>query len=725
MAQSIIENGKKLESTIDFSNFLKEFKKYRLRVLLTVLGVTVIATPLIYSMTPQYSATATMVLKAQSDNSTPIDLVEDFDATQAEYYPTQAEVLQSKAVIEAAVRQLDLQHDSLFEIKDTEKVISEDEHIRQIVKAIGKKLSIAPIRFSQLIKVSYESTSPAMSAAVTNAIVDAYIQREEDRKIEKTKQAQVWNNSRMAELKEKITQQKANIDTFLKDNGLLTYQGIDGFETEQLALVNDRLATAKEKRITAKASYNTISEALGYPLEDVATLPSISNHAQLQDLRIALIQAKRNLFDLQEKYGPKNPIIIEADAQINAIKLQTTSLLKELKTGIYKEYQASIERENKYKALLKVQKENFTKLASKRDTYNTMKADLDKTQELYEKIFSRSKELELTLLYREPAATLLDPATPPQKPSKPNKALFVIMIFVMTFILSLLFIIIKSALNKSINNVTQVNTRLGLQAIGELRPFNYIEELSLFSKGFFADSYSGETVHAIRTTILLDDVSWPSIGLVSTDSNEGNELSSYLLAHSLSQDRSTLLIDLDFRKEVSLTEEILTTYPLGDKPNSSKKESDNAEILPTLTVMGIAEALEKNHPINDCLISLSDNLSFLPRGTLTSTPLLTLSSAELELTLKEVSQQFEQVIVHLPALSESKDAQLIARYLSGVIYTVQAGNLSANHILTNIDKITQLQTPIIGAILNNVADDELETEEAQQQLIHQNEDLLS
>ncbi|WP_258132407.1 hypothetical protein [Aliivibrio sifiae] len=90
-----------------------------------------------------------------------------------------------------------------------------------------------------------------------------------------------------------------------------------------------------------------------------------------------------------------------------------------------------------------------------------------------------------------------------------------------------------------------------------------------------------------------------------------------------------------------------------------------------------------------------------------------------------MNQQFEQVIVHLPALSESKDTQLITRYLSGVIYTVKAGTLSANNILTNIDKLTQQQTPIIGAILNNVADDELETEETKQQLIHQNEDLLS
>lgn len=723
MTLSIIENGKKIESTIDFSNLLKEFKKYRLQVLLVVMGVTLTALPLIYSMTPQYSATATMVLKAKSDNSTPIDQVEEFDATQAEYYPTQAEVLQSKRVIEAAVRQLDLQHDPLFEIKETDKVLTEKKHISQIATAIKKKLSIAPVRFSQLIKVSYESTSPEMSAMITNAVIEAYIHLEEQRKIEKTKQAQEWNTTRMAELKDKITQQKADIDKYLTENGLLTYQGIDGFETEQLALVNDRLATAKEKRITAKASYNTISEALGYPLEDVATLPSISNHAQLQDLRIALIQAKRNLFDLQEKYGPKNPLILEADAQIKAIQLQTTTLLKELKTGLYKEYQASVERENKYRALLNEQKKNFTKLASKKDTYNTMKADLDKTQELYEKVFLRSKEQELTILYREPAATLLDPATPPQKPSKPNKALFIIMVLMMTFIFSLLFIVIKSALNKSINNLTQVQKRLGLQGIGELLPLNYIDDLSLFSKSFFSHSYSGETVHAIRTTVLLDDQPWPLIGLASTESNEENELSSYLLAHSFSQDRSTLLIDLDFRKEISLTESILTKQSQYEP--ASVAANENIETLPVLTIMGMAEVLEKKHPINDCIIPLNNNLSLLPRGNLTSTPLLTLSLEALEHHLKALSQQYEQVVVNLPAVSESKDSQLIARHLSGVIYTVKAGKLSANHILSNMNKIKQMQTPIMGVILNNVKNEELETEEAQQQLIHQNYDVLS
>ncbi|OED54483.1 chain-length determining protein [Aliivibrio fischeri] len=723
MALSIIENGKKLESTIDFSNFLKEFKKYRLRVLLVVLAITLAAFPLINGMTPQYTATATIVLKAKTDNSTPIDQVEDFDATQAEYYPTQAELLQSKTVIEAAARKLDLINNPIFDDDDVNIPQSKKEQLYSIVKAIKKKLSVSPVRFSQLVHVSYESKDSEMSALVANAVVESYIEQQEQRKIEKTQQAQQWNNTRMAELKEKITQQKADIDKFLSDNGLLTYQGVDGFETEQLALINDRLATAKEKRITAKANYNTISEALGYPLEDVATLPSISNHAQLQDLRIALIQAKRTLFDLQKMYGPKNSQILEANAQIKAIELQTTSLLKELKTGLYKEYQASIERENKYRALLAEQKKDFTALAAKKDTYNTMKLDLDKTQELYEKIFLRSKEQELTVLYREPVARLLDAATPPHKPSKPNKALLLIMVCAMTIIFSLLFIIIKSALNKSINNLTQVNTRLGLQGIGELITLNYIDELALFTKNFFKNSYSAETVHAIRTTILLDDKPWPIIGLASTESTESNELNSYLLAYSFSQDRSTLLIDLDYRKDISLTEAILMQKE--NEIDAKKTENSNDhEVLPTSTVMGVAEALEQKHPINDCLIKIENNLTFLPRGTLTETPLITLASEELSSQIKELSQQFEQVIINLPAMTESKDAQLIARHLSGVIYIMQAGKLSANHILANIEKIKQVQTPIMGVILTDVQNDELETEEAKQQLIHQNDDIL-
>ena len=141
--------------------------------------------------------------------------------------------------------------------------------------------------------------------------------------------------------------------------------------------------------------------------------------------------------------------------------------------------------------------------------------------------------------------------------------------------------------------------------------------------------------------------------------------------------------------------------------------------------MGMAEVLEKKHPINDCIIPLNNNLSLLPRGNLTSTPLLTLSLEALEHHLKALSQQYEQVVVNLPAVSESKDSQLIARHLSGVIYTVKAGKLSANHILSNMNKIKQMQTPIMGVILNNVKNEELETEEAQQQLIHQNYDVLS
>ncbi|MDN3683521.1 hypothetical protein QW180_02620 [Vibrio sinaloensis] len=61
-------------------------------------------------------------------------------------------------------------------------------------------------------------------------------------------------------------------------------------------------------------------------LEDVASVPEISNHPQLQDLRNSLVQAKRKLSNLQNKYGPKHNAIIEAKAEIEAVESQTKSI---------------------------------------------------------------------------------------------------------------------------------------------------------------------------------------------------------------------------------------------------------------------------------------------------------------------------------------------------------------------------------------------------------------
>lgn len=110
-----------------------------------------------------------------------------------------------KPLLKQPLKKLDLINSPIFEAEDKDENIpqSEEEQLYSIVKAIKKKLSISPVRFSQLVHVSYESKDSDMSALVANAVVESYIEQQEQRKIEKTQQAQQWNNTRMSELKEK------------------------------------------------------------------------------------------------------------------------------------------------------------------------------------------------------------------------------------------------------------------------------------------------------------------------------------------------------------------------------------------------------------------------------------------------------------------------------------------------------------------------------------------
>lgn len=52
---------------------------------------------------------------------------------------------------------------------------------------------------------------------------------------------------------------KEDMESYLKNAGLLTFRGIDGFETEQLSIVTNRLADATQRRVAAESVYNEVN----------------------------------------------------------------------------------------------------------------------------------------------------------------------------------------------------------------------------------------------------------------------------------------------------------------------------------------------------------------------------------------------------------------------------------------------------------------------------------
>lgn len=707
MKLSIVENGKRRESSIDFSRFAKEIKKNSWKILLAGLIAGAIAWPLISMMTSKYVSTATVLIKAQPDNVSPFPQVEGYDSTRSGYYETQYALMQSRIVLEQAVRNLKLDENPDFNgVKSDSKVANTAEDQQQRVdhalKTMLKNLTISSVRTTHLASISYESSSPKLAAEIANGVAQAFIDYTAEQKRQNTQKARESNLQRMDELQKQIAEQKQAIDDYLKNEGLLTFRGVDGFETEQLSIVTNRLADATQRRVAAESQYNEVRQNAGKSLNDVISLPAISNHAQIQDLRIALIQAKRSLYELRKSYGPKHAKILEAQAQVQAIEDQTYSVLGELEKGLRQQYQAALADENNYQQQLNQQKEIFQKLGTKRDGYNTLKLTLDKTEDLYKTLYQRTQEQSLSGNYADADAVLYDPAVPADRPSKPNKSLLLVMVVMLALAFSIMYFIVKAAMDSTVNNLSQVKKRLNLEPLGEIRRYKGMGSRAQIRDVIANNPLNADIIHSIRTRIMLDNRQLQTIAVTSADHGEGRTLLANLLANSFSFDQKTLLIDLDFSNKDGLSSELA-------KPSAQ----------------GVAELIRGEGTLEGMSVKVNENIDFLPRGTSTVSSLLMLSSENLEHVMRELKSRYQRIIIDVAAVNQSQDSQLISRVTDGLIFVLKAGAAPADHIIQALDKIETNQSFVIGAVINQVVDRNLETKEGLRSLSLQTNELMN
>ncbi|GAB7217164.1 GumC family protein [Dickeya oryzae] len=705
MSLSIVENGRKLESTIDFSRFAQALKKNGWKIVLAGLLAAVVAYPLISMLTPTYVSTATVLIKAQQDNISPLPQVDGYDSTRSGYYETQYALMQSRIVLEQAVRDVKLHQNPAFNGEanhggasngaDSHSDDDEQQRVDRALKEMVQHLTINGVRTTHLATISYESASPALAADIANGVAQAFISYTAKQKHLKTLKASALNQKQMEEVWQQVVAQQAAIDQFLKREGLLTFRGVDGFETEQLGLVTTKLADATQRRITAETNYNSVRLNAGKPLENIISLPDISTHAQIQDLRIALIQAKRSLYDLRKRYGAKHTRILEAEAQVQAIEEQTRTVLLELESGLNKQYQAALRDEKYYQRLLEQQKTAFQTLASKRDEYNNLTTTLEKTKELYKALYQRTKEQTLAGSYVEPDAVLYDPAVPADRPSKPNKAMLLVMVVMLTLAFSVVYFIVRTALDSSIHTISQMSKRLNVTPVGEIRHFTQGLARQQIVRLIRRSPLYVESIHSIRTHIMLSHPTCQAIAISSTEQGEGRSLLAHLLALSFSTDQKTLLIDLDFFNDQGLTQDLA--------PPSA---------------IGMAELLQDQCHIDDALVPVSQHLAFLPRGRAQTSSLLMLSSERMVTLMEALRSRYQRIVIDVAAVNQTQDIQVISRVIDGVVFVVRAGTWRTGEVHSAIESVRHHQTVMMGAVMNRVTDKNLETKEGIRSLNH-------
>ncbi len=158
-----------------------------------------------------------------------------------EFYETQYKIIVSRSVAQRVVDKLALAEDPTFlgleSIKDPQERRRAASQIDAVAELQDRE-RVEPLKDSHLALLHIEDTDPKRAALLTNALAQAYIDENADRRLEATKNAADWLQSQVSGLKISLEGSELALYNYKKENDILSMSLEDQQNTTSQKLRN-------------------------------------------------------------------------------------------------------------------------------------------------------------------------------------------------------------------------------------------------------------------------------------------------------------------------------------------------------------------------------------------------------------------------------------------------------------------------------------------------------
>lgn len=660
-----------------------------------ILGISLLVTAatvfVLLQMTPIYRSTATVLIEQSPSKVVSIDQVYGAIANNREYYTTQAEFLKSQDVALRVIRKLGLTTHPEFDPRQEKppvwkqrlanvlgdappRVPSEDVIERQVLGTFASRLTVTPVRNSQLVQVSFESADPKLAATVANETANAYINADMDARFTMTQQANVWLTGRLAELKANLDASERALQAYREAHGIADTKGLAmGGQSKQVEELTQRLVDARVTR-------TQVEESLNAARSDPYSAPAVVRDAAVASARQAEAAAEQKFAEIRQKYGPAFPTYKQAEQELEAARANARRAANAVIASMEKEFRAAKAAEQALEDALARARGSVQQTNRKEIELANYEREVETNRHLYETFLARVKETDVAGDVQTAVARVVDPALPALVPVKPKKAQISLLALLGSLVGASLLAVLRNRMDNTLKTTDAVEEKLGVPLLGAL-PRLTKEQGKKAPRLMLAEPHSAfsEGVRTINTGVLLSTLDEPHkvVAISSSLPQEGKSTLASNLALSQSQTKRVLLIDADLRRPV-------VARQLG---------------LPEAGV-GLTEMLV--HAAGaDAIRSLEGtSLRVLTAGKLPPNPLELLSTDRFREVLSALRSQFDLIVIDCPPLQIVSDALVIGSNATGMIFVVEAGKTPVPLARKNIKRVRDADVRLFGVALN-------------------------
>ena len=579
-------------------------------------------------------------------------------------------------------------------------------------------LKTVPVKNTRLFAVNYTDRDPVRSAAIANAVVEAYLENHAKNRYDATVKASKWMSDQLEALKSHAADTHTQVAALEKKSGVITAplpankEGTPGLEPvnsnpefERFSTLNDELSRAEIARIQKEAAYRLIETndagailniGRAQFLEDAGGVlnPQSHNMQVLQSLHAQESALDVRLATEEVAYGPKNPIIVEIQKQLDAVRSQIVQQLGRMSAQTKAEYLLAKANEDALNDSLQKTKVRLMALGDDLSTLTFLREEEASNRKLYQDLYMRLEEANMTAGVRSTGIAIDDVARVPSAPSSPVFKNYLAAGLGAGFFVGILAGLLVQVLDTQLYTIEDFERYSPYPLLGVIPNFEMALAQERAAGEEVPDAYEGEAwmitaprshlaegYRQIRTSILLSSVDNPPRVLIVTSafSGDGKTVTAYNLAAAIAtQSTQVLLIGADMRRP---------TMP-GLVPDQDKT--------------GLSDVLSNRVPVEKAVRAhpRMPSLHLLSAGTIPPDPAELLGSKRYVDLIQKLRSIYDYILIDTPPVVPVTDPVIAGAAADAVIAVVRSGKTRKPELNEMWNSLDKPSIRVLGFVVN-------------------------
>ena len=642
---------------------------------------------------PEYQATCKILLTRSA--VLPANLQRrEAEAVGGDYAQTQCNVIRSRDVLQTARAKLGMPPQEFGEK--------------------FRELSVYPLWQTAIIAISVTGLEPGFCADYANAIADAYLEYKSV-EYDGSSQNTVDNLSRQAQdLAEKIASMEGNLLAFVRENSVVGIQERGNVAANLLAQLSKQAAEHRTQRMLLEAQQPLLNQAPdevvlaileyglpapavevskgGLPAGDspaVDSAESLIEHGVVAPPQWSTLKRENSILEAQlvayrKKYKDEHPLIQETQRKLqaneDALKVEVQFALKQY----YSQLEALSIKEKAAQQVEQEWEEQALEIDRKQKEYEGIQRNLKRLQSLYDLIFNRLQEIDISAGIQTESVKILERALAPGSPLKPRnmQSLFLAALIGLAIGLGLIFSL--EFMDDSIRYPEEIGKALGANFLGLVPTAHWRQEDDSSYWLGNVDPASGfaESYRNIRSALLLNPTGRPfrTLTVISSVPKEGKTTTSVNLGTSFAQTgHQVLMVDADLHR------------------------GGLHRFFGLQAGRGLSEILAGQTTLDKVVQHTPQaGLDLVGTGTFPTNPAELVMRREMREFLAEASEKYDLVILDAPPALAVSESTVIAAQTDGALLVVWGGRTSRKLVQASMRQLLSRGANVLGCVLNNL-----------------------